>query len=123
MSPCSCHCHCVPTAGIHQVALGVGVDGADGAGGDDGAAHPASRPSTATRISARGTSILGGEKQIRVETGAVTGVAGGTHLIHFEEHGVAVAVETYRVHVLRVSRRLPLDPVLATGTREVGALT
>src|SRR5882757_3072678 len=108
MSPCSCHCHCVPTAGIHQVAFGVGVDGA-------GAAHPASRPSTATRNSARGTSILWGEKQIRVETGAITGVAGGAHLVHFEEHGVAVAVETYRVHVLRVSRRLPLDPVLATG--------
>src|SRR5215218_4335352 len=43
-------------------------------------------------------------------------------LVDFEQHGVAIAVKAHRVHVLRVTGRLALDPVFAARTREVGAL-
>src|SRR4051812_5258244 len=62
------------------------------------------------------------QQEVRIEAGVVAGVAGGAHLVDLEQHGVAVAIQPHRVHVLRVSRRLALDPVLLPGARIVGRL-
>jgi len=44
-----------------------------------------------------------GEQHVGVEAGAVTGVAGGTDLVHHDEQRVAVAVEPDLLDGLRVA--------------------
>src|SRR5262249_11422904 len=56
------------------------------------------------------------------ETSVVAGVARRADLVDLEQHGVAVAVQAHRVHVLRVARRLTLHPVLLPRPREIGGL-
>ena len=55
----------------------------------------------------------GPQQQIGVEAGVVAGVAGAADLVDLQQHGVAVAVQPHRVHVLGVTGRLALDPLLA----------
>ena len=62
------------------------------------------------------------QQDVGVEAGVLTGVAGRADLIDFEQHGVAVAVESHRVHPLSVPRRGALDPLLTAGTGVVGRL-
>ena len=39
-------------------------------------------------------------------------MAGSAHLVDLEQHGVAIAVQSYRVDVLVCPDVAPLDPVL-----------
>src|SRR5690242_6528988 len=48
------------------------------------------------------------------EAGAVSRVAGSTHLVHTDQQGVAVTVEGHGADVLDVTARVPLAPVLPT---------
>ena len=54
----------------------------------------------------------GHNRLVRVEAGAVAGVTGRSVLVDHEEDGVAVAVEPHLTHLLDVSGRLALDPVV-----------
>src|SRR6266568_2956966 len=62
-----------------------------------------------------------GQQHVRVETGAVAGVAGAAGLVDLDQDGVAVAVERDRPHELDMTRGLALDPVLPPAAGPVGA--
>lgn len=61
------------------------------------------------------------EEDIFVEAGACPGVAGRPDLVDPDEHGVGVAVERDGLHVLEVTGRVPLHPVLLAAAGPVGA--
>lgn len=64
-----------------------------------------------------------GEQEVGVETAVITGVTRTAHLIDLEQHGVAVTVQPHRVHVLGVTRRQALDPLLSARARKVRRFT
>ena len=72
---------------------------------------PASRPTPTP---------LPRQQHVRVEAGAVAGVAGRARLVDDHQQRVAVAVEPHLAHVLDVPGGLALDPVLLAAARPVG---
>src|SRR3984957_4604266 len=62
-----------------------------------------------------------GVEHVGVEAGPVAGVAGGPHLVHPDQDGVAVAVKRDRPDPLLVAGALALDPVLLAAARPVRA--
>src|SRR6266568_3869383 len=62
-----------------------------------------------------------GQQHVRVETGAVAGVAGPAGLVDLDQDGVAVAVQRDGLHELDMTGHLALDPVLLPAARPVGA--
>src|SRR6476469_7370398 len=65
---------------------------------------------------------LRAEQQIGIEAAVVAGVACRADLVDLEQHRVAVAVQSHRMHVLGVTGRLTLAPVLLARARVIHGL-
>src|SRR5277367_1562323 len=78
---------------------------------------------SATRAWFPGLSLVVGlEQYVGVEAAVVAGVTRAADLVHHQQHGIAVAVQPYRMHPLGVAGGGAFDPLFAAGPREIGAL-
>src|SRR4051794_23460048 len=110
----------VPPQGTSAATTSVGWTGTAGAGTTDlppGGGAGRARGGRSRQLPVRGGARADdrGQRTAGVEAGVRAGVAGGAHLVHLDQQGVAVAVDAHGLHVLGVPGRVALAPVLLPG--------